>query len=155
MKRVVLVAMLVLAGFTLAFAAQEPKATAKGAPQQQVKPKEVKIDRNYDGVIDRIESYDAKGVITRIETDTNGDGKMDEWVYYEEGVPVKGEKDLNADGKPDTVLIYDVKGVIIRSEADANGDGKIDEWVYYEGNRPVRAEKDTNKDGKPDTWITY
>ncbi len=36
MKRVALVTMLVLVGFTLAFAAQEqPKATAKGAPQQQ------------------------------------------------------------------------------------------------------------------------
>ncbi len=131
---------------------QPPQAQAK---PQQFKPKEAKIDRNYDGVVDRIEVYDEKGLILRVEADTNGDGKMDEWVYYEAGIPVKGEKDLNADGKADTAMFYDVKGVIIRTEADTNGDGKIDEWVFYTNGVPSKAEKDTNRDGKADTWVNY
>jgi len=157
MKRsAILIMVLVLAGFTSAFAAQQEKAQTKPpVAQQQVKPREVKMDRNYDGVIDRTEVYDPKGIIIRVETDTNGDQKIDEWVYYEAGVPVKGEKDINADGKPDTVIVYDLKGIVIRTEADSNGDGKIDEWVYYEAGKPVKAEKDINKDGKPDTWINY
>jgi len=153
MKRtaVLIISCLLLVGFTCAIVV----AAEETAAPQQVKPKEIKIDRNYDGIAERTEVYDAKGAVTRIESDVNADGKIDEWVYYENGVPVKGEKDLNADGKPDTTLIYDAKGVVIRTEADANGDGKIDEWVYYENGKPVRAEKDTNKDGTPDTWIKY
>ena len=123
--------------------------------QQRLRPKEIKMDRNGDGVIDRVEAYDSKGVITRVEADTTGDGKMNEWVYYKKGNATKGERDVNADGKPDTFLTYNEKGTIIKSEADTNGDGKIDEWVRYKDGNPTEAEKDTNGDGKPDTWIDY
>jgi antitoxin component YwqK of YwqJK toxin-antitoxin module len=146
---------LLLTGYTAALAEQQASQKAGSAKVSQVKPKEIKVDRNYDGLVDRLEIYDAQGVITRAESDINGDGKIDEWVYYEEGAPVKGEKDINGDGEPDTTLAYDLKGIIIRGESDTNGDGKIDEWVYYEAGKPVKAEKDTNKDGKPDTWLTY
>ena len=136
-----------------------PKASAKDqsavAKQQQFKPKGVKIDRNYDGVVDRTEFYDDQGVIQRVEADSDADGKIDEWVAYEKGVATKGEKDLNKDGKPDTAMIYDIKGVIVRTETDANGDSKVDEWVYYADGVPVKAEKDTNNDGKVDTWLDY
>jgi len=159
MKRVVFLIMLglLLGGFTAVFAAQEPAATkvppAKGT--QQVKPREVKIDRNNDGKVDHIEIYDAKGMIVRVENDTTGNGKINEWIYYENGIPVKAERDLTGSGKPNMTLFYDSKGQVTKSEADTKGNGKIDEWVYYEGGKPVRAEKDTNGDGKPDTWITY
>ncbi len=123
--------------------------------QQRLRPKEIKMDRNGDGVIDRVEVYDDQGTIIRVEADTNGDGKMNEWVYYKKGVATKGERDINADGKPDTFLTYNEKGTIIKSEADTNGDGKVDEWVRYKDGNPTEAEKDTNGDGKPDTWIEY
>ena len=134
------------------WAAPQPAGPAK---QQQFKPKEIKIDRNYDGVAERTEIYDEKGLVQRVEADSNNDGKIDEWVYYEKGVAVKGEKDLNKDAKADTAMIYDTKGVIIRTETDSNSDGKIDEWVYYVSGAPSRAEKDTNHDGKIDTWLSY
>jgi len=136
------------------FAATKDQTTAS-SKQVQFKPKAIKIDRNYDGIAERTEIYDDKGVVQRVEADTDANGKIDEWVYYEKGVAVKGEKDLNKDGKADTAMIYDVKGVIIRTETDANGDGKIDEWVYYTNGVPSRAEKDTNYDGKIDTWLSY
>jgi len=128
---------------------------ANESASQQVKPREIKIDRNYDGIIDRTEFYDTKGVITKAESDTNEDGKVDERVYYEKGMAVKGEKDMNNDGKTDTTLFYDAKGSVTKSETDANSDGKIDEWVYYEAGKLVKAEKDTNNDGKSDTWLKY
>ena len=130
-------------------------AQAKTPEVRKFKPKEIKIDRNYDGLADRTEVYDEKGIIIKSETDTNNDGKMDEWVFYEKGNPVKAEKDTNGDGKANTFLTYDKKGVMVKSEIDTNGDGKTNEWVYYEKGIPVKAEKDTNGDGKPDNWIVY
>ena len=40
------------------------------------------------------------------ETDTTGDGKINDRVYYENGKPVKAEKDTNKDGNPDTYITY-------------------------------------------------
>ena len=69
-------------------------------------PKKAEADRNFDGKPDRTEYYDKDGNVTRIETDTNYDGKIDEWVEYKNGVVSKAEKDANGDGKPDTWLEY-------------------------------------------------
>ena len=78
-----------------------------GAPGiQQFRPKEIKLDRNYDGIIDRVESYDKKGRIIKIEADSTNDGKINEWVYYKDGTPARAEKDINGDGKPDTWIDY-------------------------------------------------
>ena len=123
--------------------------------QKQIKPREIRMDTNFDGVIDRIEVYDKNKVVIRIEADTTGNGKMNEWVYYKDGNPAKAEKDTNGDGKPDTFLTYNDKGKTIKSESDTNKDGKVDEWVYYEKGNPTKAEKDTNGDGKSDTWLAY
>jgi antitoxin component YwqK of YwqJK toxin-antitoxin module len=161
MKRLAALAVLALflVGFiTYTFAAsqyQEPQKATDNIEGQQLKPKEIKMDRNHDGKVDHIEIYDAKGIISKIENDTKGDGKIDEWVYYENEIPVKAERDLTGSGKPNMTLFYDNKGHVIRSEADTKGDGKIDERVYYENDKPVKAEKDINGDGKADTWITY
>ena len=37
----------------------------------------------------------------RVEMDTKGDGKVDYWEYYENGVMPRSGWDLNADGKID------------------------------------------------------
>jgi len=152
MKKLVVVCMCVS---VIGFASITSAAEAKTPEIRKFKPKEIKMDRNYDGLVDRVEAYDEKGIIIRSETDTNNNGKMDEWVFYEKGIPVKAEKDTNGDGKANTFLTYDRKGVMIKSETDTDNDGKINEWVHYKKGVPVKAEKDTNKDGKPDNWIVY
>ena len=125
------------------------------AEERRFRALEIRLDRNFDGVVDRVEIYDGKGVIIKVEADTTGDGKMNEWVYYEGGIPTRGERDINGDGKVDVWLVYDKDGIIIKSEADTTGDGKVDEWVIFKDGNPVSAEKDTNADGKVDTWIIY
>jgi len=125
------------------------------AQSSQIKPREIKMDTNFNGVVNRVEVYDKNKVIIRVEADTNGDGKMNEWIFYKNGSPAKAEKDTKGDGKPDTFLTYDSKGTTIKSETDTNGDGKVDEWVYYKKGAIIKAEKDTNRDGKPDTWLAY
>jgi len=103
MKVFLIIAGLVLGGLFPVLAEQQKPAALKTT---QVKPREIKIDRNYDGVIDRVEVYNSNGSIIRVEADSNADGKIDEWVYYEANKPVRAEKDTNKDGKPDTWLNY-------------------------------------------------
>lgn len=69
-------------------------------------PKTVKVDSNFDGKADRFEYYDEKGQVSRVELDTTGDGRINEWVIYKDGQPLKGERDTNADGKPDIWIEY-------------------------------------------------
>ena len=93
----------------------EPKEEAKAkiaaksdifTSSQKIKPQEIKLDKDHDGIIDKVEAYDADGIIIKSETDTNGDSKINEWVFYEKGKPVKAQKDTNGDGKADTWLKY-------------------------------------------------
>jgi hypothetical protein len=74
--------------------------------QKQFKPKRVEVDSNYDGKVDRIETYDENGVISRVDVDSMGKGVMDEWVIYKNGIPLKKEKDSNGDGKADVWVNY-------------------------------------------------
>lgn len=136
-------------------ALQESEKKSASPRVQQITAKEIKLDRNYDGKIDRIEIYNTKGKIVKIEADTTNDGKMNEWIYLKDGVRSKAERDVNGDGTPDSFLKYDKKGVVIKSESDTTGDGKVDEWGYYKDGTLTKAEKDTNADGKPDTWVKY
>ncbi len=159
MKKVII---LCLCGVVLGFmsinsvSAQKESEKKVATPRmQQITAKEIKLDRNYDGKIDRIEVYNEEGRVIRIEVDTTNDGKMNEWIYLKDGVRSKAESDVNGDGKPDSFLKYDKKGVVIKSESDTTGDGKVDEWGYYKDGNLTKAEKDTNADGKPDTWIKY
>ena len=104
MKKIVFLTLVLLCAFTV-FVMAEEAATTAAAPTPVV-PKKVEVDRNYDGVPDRFEYYNADGSVEHIETDTNYDGKVDEWVYYKNGVVEKAEKDTNADGKADTWMKY-------------------------------------------------
>tara|TARA_B100000315_G_scaffold160070_1_gene148603 strand:- start:480 stop:785 length:306 start_codon:yes stop_codon:yes gene_type:complete len=74
--------------------------------QKMLAPKKIEVDANYDGKADRFEYYNAKGEILKVEGDSDGDGKMDEWISYKNGQPLKSEKDTNGDGKPDVWIEY-------------------------------------------------
>ncbi len=91
-------------------AADEPSADdvapAKGEAPKQIVPKKVQMDTNYDGKVDRVEIYDNGGQISRLESDTNNDTIIDEWITFENGSPSKKEKDTNGDGKADVFVEY-------------------------------------------------
>jgi len=74
--------------------------------QQQVVPRKVSVDTNYNGKPDRIEYYDEKGLVVKVESDPDEDGIVDETIFYEKGKPVKGSKDVNKDGKPDVWIDF-------------------------------------------------
>src|SRR6476620_6715750 len=51
-------------------------------------------------------TYDKAGQLTRLEADSNGDGKIDTWGY------MNGAR-------------------VVRVEIDENGDGTVDRWEFH------------------------
>lgn len=92
--------------YNAAFAIEKAESGAKEEGSERIMPKKVEADTNYDGKIDRIETYDPNGQISMIETDSDGDGIMEGHIEYENGKPVKEERDTNKDGKPDVWVNY-------------------------------------------------
>ncbi|MFO7731086.1 MAG: hypothetical protein R6V86_10000 [Spirochaetia bacterium] len=73
------------------------------------------LDYDHDGAMDDFYMYDH-GVLIQRAIDSNADGKIDIWVYLEEGVYIaRYEEDTNFDGTMDKVKNYDI-------EEDDNGD---------------------------------
>lgn len=105
MKRVVgiIVAVFIICFAVRAFCAPAASPEPK---QQQITPHKVSVDTNFDGKPDRTEYYNEKGQITKVESDPDEDGIVDETIMYENGKPVKGFKDTNKDGKPDVWIDF-------------------------------------------------
>lgn len=111
MKKITLIALAIFGLFALAVSAlaAEPAGSTAAATTAAANvpiPQRVEVDRNYDGVPDRFEYYNKDSTVDHIETDTDFNGKVDEWVYYKNGIVEKAEKDTNGDGKPDTWMKY-------------------------------------------------
>jgi len=71
--------------------------------------------------ITRREFYDH-GVLSRVEEDTDFDGRLDKWEWYEDGGLVRIDLDLAGTGKPDRRMIYK-NGRLDHVETDVKGDG--------------------------------
>jgi len=119
-----------------------------------VRFKSIEIDRNGDGQPDRWEYYETspenlsvlaraeeangptravtrkefydKGKISRVEEDTNFDGRLDKWEVYQDGGLARLELDLQGKGFPDRRIYYGKTGAIEKLEVDPDGDGKFD-----------------------------
>lgn len=97
----------ILALFVLAIATEafcQKDATEQKA--QQIMPKKIGVDTNYNGKPDRWEHYNEKGQVAKVESDADEDGTVEETITYENGKPVKGAKDTNKDGKPDVWIDF-------------------------------------------------
>ncbi|MEJ5273674.1 MAG: hypothetical protein WH035_06045 [Spirochaetota bacterium] len=90
------------------------------------------------------------------EYDTNGDGKIDRWIWLYNGFEQRVMMDLNFDGTPDAEYRYIITndGSIPQfQQFDTNFDGKYDDFYYFENGKLVRQEIDSNFDGKIDIII--
>jgi hypothetical protein len=86
------------------------------------KPARIDISSTGDeSKIDRREFYD-KGVLARVEEDSDDDGRVDTWETYQSGALATTSTDENADGVADRRLTY-AGGtlVLIESDPDASG----------------------------------
>lgn len=78
-----------------------------------------------DRKITRREFY-LKGALQRTEEDTDHDGRIDKWEYYEGNVITRVEFDLAGHGYPDRRLVYGPDGSVVRTEIDPRGTGKFE-----------------------------
>jgi hypothetical protein len=63
--------------------------------------------------------------LVRVESDADGDGKVEHVVNYRDGVADRGARDLDGDGVYETQEYYGQSG-LERLEVDTNGDGRPD-----------------------------
>jgi hypothetical protein len=97
--------------------ADKPDAWAYPTPDGS-RVERIEVSSTADDTrIDRWEHYDTTGSIaavsgggagqlTRLEEDTNRDGRADKWERYEGGLVKTAEFDENGDGNPDRRLTY-------------------------------------------------
>ena len=69
---------------------------------------------------------DSRGVTLRRFLDTNGDGKVDQWSYYKDGLEVYRDIDSDFNGKVDQCRWCSTAGT--RWGIDRDEDGAIDSW---------------------------
>jgi hypothetical protein len=112
--------------------------------------------------------------------DQDGDGRVDQWTYFDGNLVLRGEKDADGDGRIDRWEYFDRNAALERigssslndgiedtwtSPRAANGDARIDRSrrrdrqidrrEFFSGDVMVRAEEDSNGDGRIDRWDRY
>jgi len=118
------------------------------------KLKKVVCDPNGDGKLNEFSYYNNDGVLVKEELDLNYDGRVNSWRYLNNGVITRGEYDSNFDGFVDQWNGFE-NGIIIKSFYDTNHDTKKDKFFYYSNRHLDRMEQDHNHDGKIDHWSQY
>jgi len=93
----------------------------------------------------------ADGIVDRDE-----DGRIDLWIYRQDGEIVRKLLDQDGDGRPDTTMLYDpTTHRLARIEEDANRDNATDSWTDYHEGEVTRRRVDADHDGSVDTWTFY
>jgi hypothetical protein len=139
---------------------ESPTATAKPPAQADTSVQSSGTAKSADAAATKREPlipFDPKDFDkTWLTRDTNGDGRIDYAVKMDGQDRKQLEAlDYNHDGRMDDFVYYS-NGVPVREEIDSNYDGKIDLWVYlYQGVYIERYEQDTNFDGIPDIVRNY
>jgi len=112
-------------------------------------------------------TYDtASGRLTRLEYDSNGDGKIDTWGYMDGMRVVRVEVDEDGDGRVDRWEYHEavpdgaassagIDRTLARIERATRHDGRVSRWEYFDHGVLARVEEDTDGDGKVDKWEQY
>lgn len=108
------------------------------------------MDRNQDGVSDRIISYEGFGGARTEETDTNFDGTVDRWdTFGPEGQRLRSATASNG-SRPDRVATYDRAGRLSRVEIDADLDGRFELTRIYVAGKLDENRIDSDGNGRVD-----
>jgi len=93
----------------------------------------------------------ADGIVDR-----NGDGRIDLWIFREDGAIARRALDDDFDGRADRSFVYDrATQELVRVEEDSDQDGATDAWTEYRGGQIQRRRADADHDGAVDTWTLY
>jgi hypothetical protein len=107
-------------------------------------------DRNQDGLADRVITYEGFGGARTEETDTDFDGRVDRWdTYGSEGQRLRSATASNGT-RPDRVATYDRAGRLSRVEYDLDHDGRFERTMIYEAGKLVEIRIDSDGNGRVD-----
>lgn len=107
-------------------------------------------DRNQDGVWDRFITYEGRGGARLEETDTDFDGVIDRWdTFGFEGQRLRSATARYGD-KPDRIATYDSSGSLAKVETDMDHDGHPELIQIFEHGRFVENRMDSDHDGRID-----
>ena len=123
-------------------------ASAPREPLAAVRPAASAPERSQSSLVP---TPPADGIVDR-----NGDGRIDQWIYREQGLLARRVLDDDFDGRAERSFIYDrTTQQLVRVEEDTNQDGAVDAWTEYQEGQIVRRRADADHDGAVDTWILY
>ena len=126
------------------------RAPDRAAPPRQTTP--APIERRAGTPV---ATQDPKQIADGI-VDRNADGRVDQWIYRENGEIVRKLLDENFDGRPETTLHYDpLTHRVVRVEEDTDSDGNVDTWTGYKDGKIQRRRFDGDGDSQVDTWTYY
>ena len=107
-------------------------------------------DRNQDGISDRIITYEGFGGARAEETDTNFDGVVDRWeTFGSEGQRLRSASSTRGT-RPDRVATYDRAGRVGRVESDLDFDGRFEFTAIYAAGALVETRIDSDANGRTD-----
>lgn len=113
-----------------------------------------KIDRNLDGSIDIVYSFDRKGIIKSASSDEDFNGSFETDVYYKHGNVLWQKSDTTGDGFKDYDVSYNTGGLSKATFINPSNNQaiKIQQFSPF---RLISAEVDTTQDGVMDTFYKY
>jgi hypothetical protein len=111
------------------------------------------IDTNLDGIKDVVRTFNEKGEPLHEESDTNFDGKIDDWINFAGGRIEEEDVDTTlVVGRPNVWKFY-VDGALSRIRRNTHcSNGKPDTWEIYYNDRLERVGNDSTCDGHVDRW---
>ncbi len=120
------------------------------------RPSYTEADTDADGRVDMWGWFEDGKEIGEVAYDRDGDGRPDEWERYEEARLVERRRDTNHDAAPDQWSLYGEDGELVETRRDTDGDGLVDVWSMNAADgRLQRAVYDSDGDGRADRWIDY
>lgn len=113
------------------------------------------VDRNQDGVSDRIITYEGFGGARVEEIDTDFDGAVDRWdTFGAEGQRLRSATS-RAGNRPDRIATYDRAGILNTVETDSDLDGNFEHVQVYEKGALTEARIDSDNNGRIDRIRDY
>lgn len=108
------------------------------------------LDRNQDGVSDRIITYEGMGGARIEEVDTDFDGRVDRWDTFGALGQRLRSATARTGGRPDRMASYDRAGRLERVETDADLDGVFEVVQIHENGRLAETRIDSDRNGRAD-----
>lgn len=117
-------------------------------------PRRTNFEIRAEGVYAK---YDPKtGRLTKLDADTNKNGKIDSFSYWDGATLHRIEVDQDEDGKIDRWEHYGERNKMTRVGSSSKDDQVEDTWTYPDANGFLsRVDSDTNRDGVVDKRETF